>query len=348
MVGSQYQPARQQSEHISSPSSAQTATLKRAFPANNAVSVNPRGQERLLDVRLPLRLPPPLFITISSPHTSLPDHLRFHGFPQEAKTYEGSTTPVDIIPRQLIFEMGGARALLWETSQLLVVCEKAAREQLKDQELPESLKLSCNNLSQSQFAQVSKMSLITAPSVLLALQSSCQGDVSKGAETSRGLIIPIHALIYVMQGAALKPLRQPIAPDEEERQHGAASDAVELPILRFSVPRPYQFYRTHQFLYTNDTRELRSSLLPPSLIGTSGQDSAQGASQKSNPAMARPTVSSLLRHAWLIHAAWANGAAIGVLSEDYWKTLSDSRLGRNMLLLERNIADRKYRTLAPP
>lgn len=333
-------------------------------------------------VKLPLKLPRPQLQILSDPYKDLNLHLRRHGLYTEAQTFAQAKIPTDYILHAYMTAMCGPTGLFEQTSQFLSrqqeeVARQMARSELQREKtdpcakLPEALLLDVDTLDQA-----AEKDGVT-PTHVFAIHpctttNKTDGETAASSSSSSksprkdGMLLPIHAMPYVLQCASL-PALPSITPS-------TTTGIKEVPIVSLKVPQPQDFPLTHRFIYDHDATELMCNLLPISWItstlnrenalnvnegGDSRQDDQtsqqqqpedleQSSSRSSSLATSDPIVASspetephpsnftvahtvhtlsqlqvidLLRHAQTIQACWANGVAIGLLSELYWQTL---------------------------
>jgi hypothetical protein len=308
---------RMQTSRATSVSSTSTATSSRMA----AMFVNTK--------RLPLRLPRPPICMISDPYADLGAHLRRHGLTIEADAFDGTDMTVDFALRGWIAQSaGGAERLLNETNVFLSQHAKAVQSQLATTGLPAHLDVAVADLD--NLADDHGLT----PTHFLAVHGI---DASLG-DDAKGLLLPCHALMYVLQCVSLPFFSTSSGPVQDETKR-------RIPVVSFRVPRPTEFPTLHRYLYTHDASALLVDLLPMKHIArhwdvakskqfdTTPSYTAHLSNQPPAPvpaptvpssaanALAHLPTQSLFGYAYKIHSAWANGVAIGLLKSDYWSTL---------------------------
>lgn len=241
-------------------------------------------EEALEQVDLPEELPEPDMAILSDPVLNLAAHLRYHGRQGDLNGIELSRITAPHVLRLLLASVPRGGEQLLRETHRL----------LRDRE-PEVR----NQLQASTLPPYFRLhlkddyydSIIAKPSIthLLAIASPSKRD--------RGVILPIHAYTYILQCGALPPLRPA----------RSGPGFVDLPIIPLVVSRPQLFYLTHAFLYMRNAKALFQSLME--------QDATEANLDPAQDALHRCAV---------IHAAWANGLAIGLLDDDYWDTLKQA------------------------
>jgi hypothetical protein len=236
---------------------------------------------------------------------------------------------------------GGPPALLEQTSRLLVKHgQEVARQMAKSKldhttqnaasALPECLTFDIESLD----AQAEEQGL--TPTHIFALHSSMPAEgrsSTSGAASSNGMLVPIHALAYVLQCVSL-----PALPSTSAGQAASTTGMRDMPVVALRIPCPKAFPVMHRFIYDHNATELLCSLLPIRHITTTlNRDRSPfdartlEAEPKTLPKHFTVTravqilsdlpISELLGYAKQVHAAWANGIAVGLLSHLYWSTL---------------------------
>jgi hypothetical protein len=272
--------------------------------------------------RLPLRLPTYPIAVLSSPYADFTAHLRAHGLAHEAAELGGCTP--DYVMAQLPASLH-AETLSFETTLRQLAALGG--------DVPPHVDFPLESSGSISHLFVVRASLGPAPSAvdqsmpppaMSARGTSTRPHVSPApAATSRGLLLPVHGLVYALDCATLPPL--PPAHDDRGR----------LPVVTLHVPAPATFGTVHRYVYTRDAAALLAELLPLRFLSrnlAAGAGAAGGAepagaaltAPRARELLASLPTATLLAHARTVHAAWGNAGAIGLLDARYWATLSVS------------------------
>lgn len=312
--------------------------------------------------RLPLRLPQAPLRFISNPRDDLPEHLYRHGLAEDAMNFamaKGIT--VDFALSKWVQHSGseGANGLLKMTCWLMDTFQDNIKEQLsqaqaKNQALPRQFTIPTANLNRKiQEGNALGENLSLPPSHVLAIHSN---QASAGEEN--GMLIPCHAMLYVLQCVSLPRFGESTVTMETYDNNGSSQSFPVVPIL---VPRPKEFVLLHQFIYTRDASALLMALLPlwqivqrveqkitlqhqfantslndnasygsslpvftNTILGTEGSVqlfSKKSASQHAIEFLSDQPAHDLFSIAYRINAVWANGVAIGLTDVSFWNAL---------------------------
>ncbi|PWN20963.1 hypothetical protein BCV69DRAFT_282469 [Microstroma glucosiphilum] len=291
---------------------------------------------------LPVKLPQPDIVILSDPYKDLTGHLRRHGLFAEAQAFAEAGVPANyVLHGYMTAATGGPPALLEQTSRLLVKHgQEVARQMAKSKldhttrnvasALPECLTFDIESLD----AQAEENGL--TPTHVFALHSSMPAEGRNGTASpasSNGMLVPIHALAYVLQCVSL-----PALPSASACPAASTTGMRDMPVVPLRIPCPQAFPVMHRFIYNHNATELLCSLLPIRHITTTLNRSSSpfgvptlGADATTLPKhftvtravqiLSELPVSELLGHAKQVHACWANGIAVGLLSHLYWSTL---------------------------
>lgn len=233
----------------------------------------------------PVKLPEPLITIISDPWKGFAAHLRGHGMVKEAGEV-GHTTP-DWVLSQLPAYLHDETIALQGT--LRSVVELGG-------ELPEYV-----DIATKEARSVTH---------LLALTDSSAATPEEG---KRGMLLPIHGLIYASNLVSLSTLGPSAIYDDEERADGVA----RIPVVKVSVPSPAAFGTLHRYLYTRCPATLLSELVPLRFLSRnwlSGKPDSRGAMEK----LSLLPIGTLLNYARLVQQTWANAVAVGVPDRRFW------------------------------
>lgn len=214
-------------------------------------------------VRLALHLPRPTLTVLSTPYAHLSDHLRRHGLHNEAANFDKAKgiTPEYILHAWVQTVEGGREGLLSETRTILCVHGHIAMQQFS---------MATAETKEFQSSRASLPSEIHIPHLGNdSIQRNCgathvlavcgtSGDRCHSTDSSPpGVMIPCHALIYVLQCASL-----PAFPTVEADTVSLKKYLRKLLIVPLRIPRPKSFHVTHRFLYLGDQEKLLCDLLP--------------------------------------------------------------------------------------
>jgi hypothetical protein len=126
-------------------------------------------------------------------------------------------------------------------------------------------------------------------------------------------LYPVHALIFATQCSHLPPI-----PHSQPRVYGEGNEnTMTLPVFPLRVPSPRTFTLLNQYLYTHQTTNVLSALIPV----TSHNSSPQELSQKLGQSCTVPVLLSLVSK---VHGLWSNVAALGVFDEQLWQAIDFS------------------------
>lgn len=302
--------------------------------------------------KLPLRLPQPPLALISNPHVDLVGHLRRHGLEQDAVNFEAAPgITVDFALQAFVLQASstGPAGLSNMTNTFMdkyadQICGQLGAAQEADEPLPRRFSLPMEVVQQHPEDLMPGM----LPTHMLAVQGITEGE--------KGVLIPCHALMYVLQCVSLPAF----ASGGIQGDVGDGSKHL-VAVLPIKVPRPKEFPTLHRFLYTHDRAALLNDLLPmrsiarycdqqqslatvdsfcdmdmiaapiklpdePMLnLGTAPfiqpPPPPKTVSNHATEALSYLPVQSLFTLAFRIHSSWANGVAIGFLEPTYWSTL---------------------------
>lgn len=249
----------------------------------------------------------------------------------EADEYEqaGDITADFVLQALRVTSGGGAEALLNQTNVFLSQHGLTVNEQIKASAgLPDHFSIPVADLD-----TLADDHCLT-PTHMLAVH----GTEEKASNETKGLLLPCHASIYVLQCVSLPCFPTSTGPEEGQVKR-------QLPVVPFRVPRPTEFPTLHRYLYTHDASALLVELLPMKHIARQWDHTKSKQSDPAPSAIAHlsnqppapsppPTVpssatmalahlptQSLFQYAYKIHSAWANGVAIGLPQAQYWSTL---------------------------
>lgn len=243
----------------------------------------------------------------------------------EADDFEQASVPVDyVLQMYLATASGGEEGLLHQTSQLLRNHVSAVQTQLQKAtdaglDVPAHFELEVDALD--AMAEASG----ATPTHVFAVHSTVPASFSSGDDARRqaGLLLPVHAMVYVLQAVSLPQLvpAEPIRNADGDKTHS------QLPVIPLRVPQPSFFPLVHRYLYTHNRAALLSALVPMRHIAQHIRSHSAEAGSPIPPkaamqALAHLPTAALLNRATSIHAAWANGLAIGLLDQGYWATLN--------------------------
>lgn len=291
---------------------------------------------------LPIKLPQPDIVILSDPYKDLTGHLRRHGLFAEAQAFAEAGVPANyVLHGYMTAATGGPPALLEQTSRLLVKHgQEVARQMAKSKldhttenaasALPDCLTFDVESLD----PQAEEQGL--TPTHIFALHSSMPVEGrcgTPGPTPGNGMLLPIHALAYVLQCVSL-----PALPSTSATQAASTTGMRDIPVVSLRIPCPKAFPVMHRFIYNHNATELLCSLLPIRHITTTLNRSSSpfdGPNLEANSPtlpkhftitravqiLSELPVSELLGYAKQVHAAWANGIAVGLLSHLYWSTL---------------------------
>lgn len=313
------------------------------YPRRRHSAVQAANAQRPV-TRIPKKLPPPNIHVLSDPYKDLAAHLRRHGLLAEANTFAHAGVPVDYVLHGYISTAyGGPPALLEQTGKLLTrqpeeVSRQMSRSRVDDprtasEQLPECLTFDVEMLD----VEADAHGLI--PTHVFAVTPSILSEQG----INNGILMPIHAMPYVLQCVSLPPLPATTAPDAR------VTGTREIPVVSLKVPDPQNFFITHRFVYNHDNTELLCQLLPmryitstlnrevtPDLVsptyGPEASTSSSAAASSQRPprnfttarainVLSKLSPGELFKHCRLVHSAWGNGVAIGLMSDVYWSTL---------------------------
>lgn len=285
--------------------------------------------------RLPLRLPKPPLCVISDPYADLCAHVRRYGMETEAEQFAQAQgiTPDYVLQASIETTPGGATALLNQTSVFLSRHAQPVESQMKQVKeepskvsIPKRFSIPVGDLDQAAD------DYCLTPTHILAVHGT-----TEGANNERGLLMPCHALIYVLQCVSLPAFATSTAGQDGETVR-------QLPTVMLRVPRPQDFPLLHRYIYTHDASALLVELLPMRHIAKyldQAKDKQQADlnyswdmqyANQPMPLLPPPTntatealshlpIPSLFGYAMKIHATWANAVAIGFLDKAFWSTL---------------------------
>ncbi|PWN45398.1 hypothetical protein IE81DRAFT_359637 [Ceraceosorus guamensis] len=297
--------------------------LAHAVQSSTGPSVEAQAQtsagaqrERITKVRLPLKLPNPQIVPLSSPYEDFKAHLISHSLFREAHDLAKCTPDFvrDHLPDRISLhnQTLALTPVLGAVSKVLLETDTVPSHVA----IPSSLAASAGSVSH-----------------LLVVRPSPAGPASSSNQSTsgnKGLLLPIHALPYVIDCVTLPPL--PLA------------QAGYLSTIEICVPSPERFGTIHRYIYTRDGAALLAELLPLKFLSrnvdaasmkpeheawaagrhnaddgvTSAVDVAAG---RSIEALSTLPSSVLFAHAHSIHAAWGNSVAIGLLDRQFWQAL---------------------------
>ncbi|PWN87055.1 hypothetical protein FA10DRAFT_289136 [Acaromyces ingoldii] len=314
--------------------------------------------------RLPLHLPRPQLAVISTPYDHLPEHLRRHGLHQEAADFAKASgiTPEYAIHAWVQVIDGGREALLEETKTLLNRHEGTTKQQMARSraEGDAGLRTSLPMMIRIPTHETDSRKWGIESTHILAV---CRNDGQQTSNSESGVLIPCHALVYVLQCASLPAFPASVRDDAAPLGSPLGQGRL-LPVVPLRAPEPQHFVLTHRFLYLCDEDKFLCDLLPMKHIARSWDRVRQEAFQQPLPPSPPPLPSAspgsfplsstqeaqrsktllldseeqnaplatvdalsslpickLLDYCNIVHAAWANGVAIGLLDTRYWATL---------------------------
>ncbi|PWN34297.1 uncharacterized protein FA14DRAFT_173993 [Meira miltonrushii] len=311
--------------------------------------------------RLPLRLPRAPLRFISNPREDLPEHLYRHGLAEDAKNFaaaKGITVDFALAKWVQHSSSQGATGLLKMTCWLMDTFHDNIKEQLseaqaKKQALPRHFAIPTADLNKKlQDGKASGTGLSLPPTHILAVHSS---QANAGEEN--GMLIPCHAMLYVLQCVSLPRLGESTVTMEPNENNGSSQSFPVVPIL---VPRPKEFVPVHQFIYNRDAAALLMDLLPlRQIVQSDNQTTLQqqfaatslndnisygsylpvltntllgieqsvqlfarsSLSQQATEFLADQPTHDLFAIAYRINSVWANGVAIGLTDPSFWNAL---------------------------
>lgn len=330
-------------------SDASTVQIKQKLP-QKAASSHPVQVSHI-----PLHLPDPPIVRISDPHVDLKQHLVRHGMYGDVKALsaaEGITADYLLEKWVLTASQSGPESLLNESSTFLNEnrCGDLIREQLLhaqqvDGGMPTQFTVPMNRLS-----------ALSAEAILPDRMLAIYGRESD----EKGFMVPAHSMLYILQCVTL-PSFASFSPGHDEDKinftlhvvpvcvpapklfgvvhrfvytHSLTSLLEELLPMRFLARYCKTFYSNTGFDFTTDclsgfdrlTSHGRAEVVNP--VNIMDQNSA---TQTKTPATALPVQavaalsqlasSSLLQIAFKIRSVYANGVAIGLLENSFWRLL---------------------------
>lgn len=337
------------------------------IPTGYNVSTTQQNQDALQELsfglvkRLPLNLPKPPLTFISNPYENLPQHVYKHGLIEDANNFaraRGITVEFALLKWVQYSGEEGSNGLLKMTSWLMDtfqarLIEQLAQAQTDNHVLPKHFNIPSNELNtrvQEGNARGEKFTL--PPTHVLAIHSN-----HAGPEEENGLLIPCHAMLYVLQCVSLPRFGESTVTMDGIHDKSSQQSFPVVPIL---VPRPKEFVHVHRFIYTRDAASLLAELLPMQQIlihtkqrrvqdqfasaslgasTTYGSSLAsftnsilsfhesmqlfqyESASQQAIEFLSEQPVHDLFTIAYRINAIWANGVAIGFIDTSFWKAL---------------------------
>jgi hypothetical protein len=312
--------------------------------------------------RLPLCLPKPPLTFISNPYVDLPEHVYRHGLIEDAKHFamaRGITVEFALSKWvQYSGSESSANGLLKMTCWLMDTFQETIKVQLahaqaRKEVLPKHFTIPTAELNekvQECNAKSEKPSL--PPTHVLAIHSN---QARAGEEN--GLLIPCHAVLYVLQCVSLPRFGESTVTLETCENDDSVQSFPIVPIL---VPRPKEFVLLHQFIYNRDAAALLIELLPlQQIVLRAHQNTLQyqlattslnentpygsslalftnvilgieegvqlfcdkSASQYAIEFLSDQPAHDLFTIAYRINSVWANGVAIGFLDSSFWKAL---------------------------
>lgn len=148
-------------------------------------------------------------------------------------------------------------------------------------------------------------------------------------DAKRVLLLPVHGLLWASKAKELSilssaPAHQPTHPILPSSS-STAPEATKgcLPVVHLQMPSSIAVPLVQSWIYNASPQTLLKLLLPPlapvspSLAPLVHCDILSIANE-----LAHQPAAVLLKHINLVHSCWQDGAAIGLVEVDYWKTLA--------------------------
>lgn len=317
---------------VRSPSSKDTITGSRSAAKVNklgsvlgsSASVTLKGDR--ISVKVPQQLPIPRLTPRSSPYEDLVAHLSRHHLFAESKQVEQHSIPPDyLLTQYLDLAHLGKCSLYHQTRNFLHANSEIITEHVKaGQSLPATVPLDVTNLVSA---------LQVPPTHLLAVHSDNQ----------EAKLYVVHGLVLALQCVSI-----PFLPASNDRQEDGKV-IKDMATLALRVPSLQHFDVVLRWLYSQSTTSLLHELLPIKHTVTyltrrnlakrsvsASENVKQEQATDANvdvsklstldllEAMSTLSTKTFLELLQTIQAVWKNGAALGIVSWNFWTQLDNA------------------------